>query len=359
MNNVNKLIASAVVTLGVLAAACAADPASTARETRSAAWQKNLALAVNDAAKATAAIQAMPEAERAAFAADVLAVLQTKRQVMADKAAWENSFAETAAALVAGAGGAKKAVLAAVAAETVNAVVAPESRELVAGSLASLGALAKLEMSLLKGQDRVDFANALLQAVNKQKAADAGVHKLAMSVTALSLFAGAGNAKKDGFAEVFAVVDVRDLGAVAKAFSDAFGQRKNNLGSDDYLQAAMQLLQGVVARIAGQPDAADRFAYAVSVFLGGANNPVQFEQDLMGKLADLLGKIGATKESFTTKLAATKADMAANAALVSKKTMWGLIILPPGSMMAGEEGPPFVHENRPPGGYQNQGIGKP
>jgi hypothetical protein len=354
----NKLIMSAVLALGVLATAYAAESIAPAREARSAVWQKNLALAVNDAAKATAAIQAMPEAERAAFAADVLAVLQTKRQVMADKAAWESSFAATAAALVAGAGGARQAVLAAVAAETVNAVVTSEARELTAGSLTSLGALAKLEMSMLKGQDRVDFANALLQAVNKQKATDAGVHKLAMSMTALALFAGAGDAKKEVFAEVFAVVDLRDLGAVAKAFSDAFSQRKNNLGSDDYLQAATKLLQAVAERNAGQPDAGVRLAYAVAVFLGGANNPVQFEQDLTGKLADLLAKVGMTKERFATALAAAKADLAANAALVSKMAAWGLIILPPGSMLAGEEGPPFVHENRPPGGYQNQGIGK-
>ena len=113
------------------------------------------------------------------------------------------------------------------------------------------------------------------------------------------------------------------------------------------------------------PDAVTRFAYAVAAFMAAAGNPAQFEHDLMGKLDDLLGKVGATRESLATALAAAKADMAVNADLVqtlypelSRKNAWGVVILPPGNLLMGGEGIPFVGLNRPPpGGYQNQGIG--
>jgi len=359
----NRLILAFLAAFGLIGAACAEDAGASALDNRSSEWKKNLGLAVNDETKAAGAIQSLPDADRAAFAADVLDVLQAKRLHMADAAAWEKNFSATAAALVAGSGGAKKAVLPAMAAEIVNDSAATESRELGNGELLQLGVLAKGVEQRLGGEDRVAFANALLLAVDKQRTTDGGVHKLACSVTALSLFAGAGDAKKGVIAEVFAVVRLGDLGAVSKTFSDAFNQRKNNLGNDDYLQVAMQILQAVAARTAGLPDATARFAYAVAMFAGAAGNPAQFEKDLTGKLAELLSKVGATTESFAVALAAAKGDMAANAALVQslypalfQKAVWGVIILPPGTMLAGEEGPPFVHENRPPSGYQNSGI---
>lgn len=363
----NRLILASVAVLGCLAAAWAEDTGVPALDNRSADWKKNLVLAVNDASKVKPAIQAVPEASRAAFAADVLAVLLTKRQHMADQQAWVNDFGVTAAALADGSGGVTNAVLATVAGEVVIACVTAESRELGNGDVPELGVLSKSVVSSLKNENRVAFANAVLLAVGKQKAADAGVRKLALCAASLALFAGAGDAKSGVFAEVFAVVEVGDLGSETKAFADAFNQRKNNLSNDDYLQVALQILQTVAARIAGQPDATTRFAYAVAVFLGGANNPAAFEQALSGKLADLLVKIGATKEGFAAALALVKPDVATNAALVeslypslTQKAVWGVIILPPGSMLAGEEGPPFLHENRPPSnlstGYQDQKI---
>ena len=360
----NRLILVGVAAFGLIgAAACAEDAGASALDNRSAEWKNNLGMAVNDETKVAGVMQGMPEADRAAFAADVLAVLHAKRLHMADMAAWEMNFGATTAALVAGSGGAKKAVLSAMAAEIVNDSVAAESRELDSGELLQLGVLAKSVEQRLGGDDRVAFANALLPAVDKQRTTDGGVHKLACSVTALSLFAGAGDAKKVVIAEMFAVVKTGDLGAVSKTFSDAFNQRKNRLGNDDYLQVAMQILQAVAARTAGQTDATARFSYAVAMFVGAAGNPAQFEKDLMGKLAALLSKIGATTESFAVALASAKGDLATNAALVqsltpalSQKAVWGVIILPPGTMLAGEEGPPFVHENRPPSGYQNSGI---
>lgn len=359
----NRLILAGVAAFGLIGAACADDAGASSLDNRSSEWKKNLGLAVNDETKVAGVLQSIPEADRAAFATDVLAVLQAKRLHMADPAAWEKNFSATAAALVAGSDGAKKAVLSAMAAEIVNDCVAAESRELSSGELLQLGVLAKSVEQRLGGEDRVAFANALLLAVDKQKTTDGGVHKLACSVTALSLFAGAGDAKKIVIAEVFAVAKIGDLGAVSKSFADAFSQRKNSLGNDDYLQVAMQILQAVATRTAGLSDASTRFAYAVAMFVGAAGNPAQFEKNLMGKLAELLSNVGPTTESFAVALASAKGDLVTNAALVqsltptlSQKAVWGVIILPPGTMLAGEEGPPFVHENRPPGGYQNQGI---
>ena len=358
----NKLILACVAVLGCLGAVWAEDAGAPVFANRSAEWKSNLSLAVNDESKVAGAIQAMPEADRAAFAADVLGVLQTKQQLVADKAAWAKNYRMTAAALVAGAGGAKKAVLGSVAAGVVGACMTAESRELGSGDLPELGALAKSVTQQMKSEDRAAFANALIQATDKQKAADAATHKMALCAISLSMFAGAGDAKKGVVAEVFAVVAIDDLGAVAKSLSDAFNQRKNKLNNDDYLRLAVQYLREIAGRLAGQQDATLRFAYAVAAFLGGASNPAAFEPDLMGKIADLLPKVGATQESLATALTAARAGLTANAALVqglyailSPRTIFGVTILPPGNILSGEVGLPFVHENRPPG-YQDQGI---
>jgi len=343
----SKQILAGVAVLVCCAVFSASGAASTAAGGRSPEWNKNLKLAVNDAAKAAEAMKAMPEADRAAFAADVLAVLQAKGQRMADKTAWANEFAAIAAGLTAGSGGAKSTVLAAVAAGIGTACADPETRELTSGGVVLLGALAKGMESQLQGDDRVAFASVLLSTIGKQKASDAAVHKQAMGMVALALFSGAGDAKDRVLAEIFASVDVADLGAVAQAFANAFNQRNNGLDNDAYLQVSQQVLQKVAARLKGQPDAAKRFASAVAAFAGGAGNPTQFERDLMGKLADLLAGIGATPDGFATALAAAKADMAAEGAhvkLLFMKPWIGLL-----------RGLPFVHENRPPPGkYQYQ-----
>ncbi|MEI6210610.1 MAG: hypothetical protein WCR06_03180 [bacterium] len=343
----SKHILAGVAVLVFCAVFSANGAAATAAGGRSPEWNKNLKLAVNDAAKAAEAMQAMPEADRAAFAAEVLAALQAKGQRMADKTVWANDFAAIAAGLVAGSGGVKSAVLAAVAAGIGNACADPETRELTSGSVTLLGALAKGMESQLQGEDRVAFASVLLATLGKQKASDAAVHKQAMSMVALALFSGAGDAKDRVLAEIFAFVDIQDLGVVAQAFSNAFNQRNNGLDNDVYLQVAQQVLQKVAARLKGQPDAAKRFASAVAAFAGGAGNPAQFERDLLGKLADLLAGIGAAPDGFATALAAAKADMAADNALVK------VLFLKP--WVGPLRGFPFVHENRPPPGkYQNQ-----
>ena len=151
----NRLILAGVAVLGCLTVACAQSAGTPALDNRSAAWKQNLALAVNDPTKVAGVMQSIPEADRAAFAADVLEVLQTKRQYMPDKAAWAQEFSATAAALIAGAGGAKNAVLSTVSAEIVNACVTGESHELASGDLAQLGILEKSTMLQLQGDDRV------------------------------------------------------------------------------------------------------------------------------------------------------------------------------------------------------------
>lgn len=343
----NRIVAGVAMLVGCLAVFCAHGADTVAPGNHSAEWNKNLKMAVNDAGKAADAIKAMPAADRATFAAEVLAALQTKSQHMSSKSAWVNEFAATAAALVAGAEGAKMAVISAVAAGIVNACVDAESRELTSGSLAQLGELAKSVMSQLKDEDRLAFAKAQLFAVNQQKTADVAVHKQAMSLVALSLFAGAGSAKDSVLAEVFAVADGDDLGAIAQTFSDAFNRSNNKMDNDKYQQTTLQLLQALAARLKGQADATRRFAYLTAAFVQGAGNPAQFETDLLGRLADLLAGIGATKDGFAAALVAAKADMAENA-----KHTKNLFVRPLGGLLYGL---PFVHENRPPPRrYQNQ-----
>ena len=358
----NRLILALLAAGGLLGAAYAQNAGAPATQGRSGDWSKNVGLAVNDETRIAGLMQGLPEADRAAFAANVMAVLSSKRQVMADKTAWEKNFGAAAGALVAGAGGAKTAVLGAIATAIIADCASSETHELGKGDLLALGAMAKIVMLQLTGADRVAFARILLQAVDKQKAVDAGVHKLACSVTALALFAGAGDARKNVVAEAFAVLGMDDLGALARSFADAFGQQKNRMSNVDYLLAAQQILQAVAARVAGGPDAATRFAYAEAMFVNGAGNPEQFETLLRSKLGDLLAKLGTTTEQYASLLAAAKADALAHGALVRgvsamlTQQIWGVIILPPGTMLAGEEGPAFVHENRPPMGYQDQTL---
>ena len=358
----NRWILAMLATGGLLCVAHAQNAGAPATQGRPGDWSRNVGLAVNDETKVVGLMQGLPEADRAAFAANVLSVLASKRQVMADKAAWEKNFGAEAGALVAGAGGAKTAVLGAIANAIIADCASSEAHELGKGDLLALGAMAKIVMQQLTGDDRVAFARILLQAVDKQKAVDAGVHKLACSVTALALFAGAGDARKAVLSEAFAVLGMDDLGALARSFADAFEQAKNRMSNADYLLAAQQILQAVATRVAGGPDAATRFAYAESMFVGGAANPEQFESILGAKLGDLLTKIGTTTGQYASLLATAKADLAAQGALVRgmgamlAQSIWGVVILPPGTMMAGEEGPAFVHENRPPMGYQDQTL---
>ncbi|MFZ4394199.1 MAG: hypothetical protein ACOYOU_01075 [Kiritimatiellia bacterium] len=341
----SKLIWAGVAMLGCLAVSCANGANAPAAGIRSPEWNNNLKLAVNDATKAAAAMQAMPEADRAAFAAEVLAALQTKRQHMSNKGTWANDFAAIAAGLVAGSGAAKPAVLSAVAAGIVSACVDPETRELTNGSLAQLGALAKRVEAQLKSEDRVAFAHTLLVTIDKQKAVDAAAHKQAMSVAALGLFAGSGDVSSRVIAEAFAVTDVNDLGAVAKVFSDTFNQRKNKTGNEEYLQLALQIEQAVAARVKGMADATTRLAYVVAAFLDGAANPAQFKKQLLGKLADLQDGNWATEESFASVLAAAKKDVTACAGIGHELA----------DLLRIDRNTPFVHENRPiPSTYQNQ-----
>ncbi|MEI6211626.1 MAG: hypothetical protein WCR06_08365 [bacterium] len=190
----HKLILTVVAVLGGLTFVCAGKAGVPAVNNRSPEWKINLVIAVNDATKAAGAMQAMPAVDRAAFAADVLGVLQIKRNSMVDKPAWAAEFASTAAALVTGAGEANlQAVLPAIAAAIVHACATGGSHELTKGDLNLLGVLTQSIMSQLRSEDRVAFATALLLDVDQQNTPDDAIHKLAVSKTSDLLLAGAGN----------------------------------------------------------------------------------------------------------------------------------------------------------------------
>lgn len=350
----NKLILASVAAVLILRTVAVAESAGApALNSRSPEWKKSVAAAVNDSTKVADIVHALPAADRAAFAADVLSVLQSKRQHMADKVAWANEFGATCAALVSGANGSRDAVLPVVTGGLLNTCVSGESRELGKGGLSLLGVLTKSTASNLSAGDRVAFVKALLKSCGSQKTTDADVHKQAVSIAAIALFSGVGGGRPDVIAEVFADVDVSDLGAVAKVLSDAFNQQKNGLNNEEYQQVAVQVLQQVADRLAGTPDAKLRYAYAVSAFLDAATNPSQFEVALLGKIGGQLDKVGLSKDGLQHAVAAARTDMAGNSHLSDVVTheVFGDPSAP-GKFLTPGDGP-----IRPPApGYQNQTI---
>jgi hypothetical protein len=86
----------------------------------SAGWDKRLGEAVNDVSRAAEAVKSLPEGERAEFAAAVLAALAAKERILGNQQATADEFGKAAAGLLAGAGGARSAVLAAIAEATAN-----------------------------------------------------------------------------------------------------------------------------------------------------------------------------------------------------------------------------------------------
>jgi hypothetical protein len=180
----------------VLAFVCVGHAGMPTLNNRSTEWKNNLVIAVTDATKAAGAIQAIPVADRVAFAANVLAVLQAKRSLMLDKTAWAAQFAATAVALVTGAGEAnRQAVLTTVAAAIGNACATGNSQELTKGDLNLLAVLTQGVMSQLPSEDHVAFTTAMLMDINTQMTPDDATHKLAVRVTSNGLVAGADNAQ--------------------------------------------------------------------------------------------------------------------------------------------------------------------
>ena len=108
----NRLILAGVMGALVLNVVCVQNASAQALDSRSPAWKKSLATAVNDGTKIGGILQALPKADRAAFAGDVLSVLQSKRQYMSDSLAWSNEVAHATAALIDGAGDAHNDVVA-------------------------------------------------------------------------------------------------------------------------------------------------------------------------------------------------------------------------------------------------------
>lgn len=332
-------------------------------------WRKSAALAVSDESKAATAIQQVAEADRPAFARDVLTLLQSKP--VADKSVLPKTYAATASALVSGAGSAKKPVLASVAATTVDTGLAADTREVTIS--ANVAGLIRSVTAQLPADDRAAFAALTLQAIDARKSADATAHKVSICSASVALIAGGGTKKAAIVGELFAVTSTNDLSAMSAMLVDAFGQRKNSLSNEDYLQVATTILQAVSDRLSGMPDAAMRFSYAAAIFLSGSASPVTFEPMLMSKMsADMLAKVGQTQDTLARDIATAQPIIAAQTPTVGQALSvsqapagaapsttpapaGSVAILTAGGMLAGEEGPPFVNENRPPA-YQNQGV---
>lgn len=332
---------------------------------RSAAWKKSVALAAGEPSQTLAQTQQIPEGDRTAFARDVLGVIANKPN--ADRKRWIEEYAAVAAALVNGAGGAKRTTIAAVADEIVELGVTGEARELTVSR--EMTSLLQATIAQLSVPDRVAFAAAVHQAIDKQKSPDAEARARAFGATSVALATGAGDRKFVVVAEAFCEVPTNALGAVAHAMSEIFDQRRSKLSEQDYLQLAMRTLQAVADCVSGKSDAALRLASAAAAFVRGAGAPGAFEADLLAKIApDVLTKAGITREGFAAALAAAKLALQAphpasplSIPLFSVQDLTPPGNLPSGLSVGGETGLPIARENRPPPpppGYQNQGIGK-
>ena len=349
----NKLILTGIAILGCLSMA-SAEPSAHAKShpgRPDAGRQEKITQAVNDPTKVAGLMASMPPAERAAFAKEVLAVMKDKRQHMADQVAWAKEFGATAAALVTGAGGMKSAVEEAVASGIVNACVSGESHELSSKDTMLLAVLSKNTIEALPSGERSGMACEILQVVKMQKTPDVATHKQAVSETAVALFAGAGDAKLQVIGDVFGKAMVGDLGAVSDAMSDAFNQRKNGLTDEQYAKIELQALKDLARRVAGQPDATERMAYAIAAFDNAAANPGQSHTDLMAKLGPVLPP-GIVVENLNSAIKSATVDMAANGLQhigdVTQPTTYGPPVLGPG------EGLQVPHQQT--SGYQNQII---
>jgi hypothetical protein len=213
----------------------------------------------------------------------------------------------------------------------------------------------------LVAQDRVAFAGAVLRTIGKQ--ADGDARKFTLCAVALTMADRAGEARKQVIAEVFAVVDTGDLAAVAAAFAKGFSQERNGMSDEDYLQAATNILAAVAERLKGQADAAQRFAYAVAAFLGGAKNPDAFRDALFARIGGLLAGVKSTPDGLAGLLPAALQGLKDNDPLARR-----LFPSTGGRTLPGTTGKwmllyemdrlSFVGENRPPRGYQNQSVGK-
>lgn len=337
---------------GLVASLSCASLAAPDLSDRPNAWRQGLALAVNDGTQAQAAIQAIAAGDRAAFASDVLALIRSKP--LADKARFPREFAAAAARLAAGAGEAREAVLSAIATAALvsDAPGGALTRDVVT--------LVQVTTAQLASGDRAMFTRTILRVLDRRTFAESTTRRISFGAVALAAIAGGGDRKPAVIAELFANTPMSDLGAVSAVLAEAFSQKRNTLANEDYLQLASTVLRAVAERLKGQADEAKRYGYAVAVFLAGAASPATFETALMQRLSSEWPAQGMSKEGVEEASNTAKVDITAQSAVVNgiqqqfgQSPTWGVLILTPGGMLAGEEGPPFVHENRPPG-YQNQ-----
>jgi TRAP-type C4-dicarboxylate transport system substrate-binding protein len=161
-----RQIMAGLVVVGCLAAVCRAETAGD--RARTAAWQKSVATAVNDAAKGTVIIQALPESQRGEFATEVLALMQAKRKLVPTQEGWKKDFCATALALLAGACKAQEDVMAAVALAMID-TYKPASGEWTAADLEPLAALTARILAALSPNDRHAMLAAIQGAAEQQK----------------------------------------------------------------------------------------------------------------------------------------------------------------------------------------------
>lgn len=345
----------------VSSAAEAKVPASTAG--RSPLWRQAVALAANDPARVGEAMKRVTlttDEERAAFVADVLFLVQSKPVVDAGELNRDLAAVAGALAAAADASGNGKVVLDAIAKFVVGTGVTGDTLLVTP----AMNALISAVESQLPKNDRAAFAADVIGQVAEHKTPDTMPQARAMGAVAVARVAGASDQKPAVIAEIFAVTPAACLTGVTAAFADVFNQRQNNLTNEAYQQVAKRILDAVAARLVGVADAKDRYAYALAAFIASATVPADFKTNLLAAIPqDILTQMGTTREAITAVVQADQAAVAAAQAAAPSAQATGVLgnidpITTTGQKqnVTVEQGPAFTHENRPPRGYQNQGI---
>ncbi len=354
------LMLAGIALLGGLTPAWAAGGANgaTAVGGRSAVWKQSVALAASDPTQAAEALKRLSltsDGDRAAFVADVLFLVQSKPLIDAGELNRNLAAVAGALAVAADAGGYGKVVLQAIANFVVGTGVTGDQLQVSPATLR----LIRLVMAQLPGQDRTQFAADVIGQVDSHQMDS---KPRAMGALAVALVAGAGDQKSAVIVEVIAMAPMADLPAVTSSLAAVFDQHKNQLTNELFLQVATKILDVVAGRLSGLTDKQERYAYALDAFISASASPVDFKAILIASLsAETLGKVGGTKDSVGADVQGVQAAVTAVQAAVpagAEGVLVGDPITTTGQRqnVTVEQGPAYTHENRPPPGYQNQGI---
>lgn len=346
---------------------------------RPALWRQAVALAANEplsVGEAMKRVTLATDADRAAFVSDVLSLVQSKPVV--DAGELNRDLAAVAGALTAAAdaSGNGQVVLAAIAKFVVGTGVTGDT--LLATP--AMNALVRVVESQMPSRDRVVFAADVINQVAEHKTGDALPQGRAIGAVAVALVAGAGDQKPAVIAEVYAVTPKATLTTVTAAFADVFNQKQNNMTAEVYQQVATKILDSVATRLTSTTDAKDRYTSALAAFVSAAAAPVDFQTTIVAAIPQTtLTAMGTTKETVAAEVQTTQAAVtivqASTPAVTAPAAATGtaatapaadagvLASVAPGATTSGqsenstvEQGPPQTAQNRPPGGYQNQGL---